>query len=128
MLIKIRREYFDELEADFQQYYNLNIELVPNKRAARLLFQLPPNCRVFTKIQPAVQWGWSENLANKMVYLLETLVWMKTKDAQKKMPKNRPRMFRPDFMPPLSEPGEIAKDATVHDTDDIAEILARKRV
>jgi hypothetical protein len=93
-----------------------------------LLFQLPRNCRVFTKLQPAVQWGWSEIFANKMVYLLETLVWAKTKDAQKKLPRHRPRLFAPDFMPQHSAPGEISKGAVVQTTDDVRAILARPRV
>ena len=91
------------------------------------MFQLPQTCRLFTKLQPAVQWGWSEILANKMVYLLDTLVWMKTKDAQKKVPKNRPRIFMPDFMPQQSPEGEISKDAVVHTTDDIRALLEKPR-
>lgn len=77
-------------------------------------------------MQPALQWGWSEVLQNKMVYLLETLVWMKTKDAAKKPPRNQPKLFVPDFMP---QPGsEISKGVEVHTTDDIRDILAKPRV
>ena len=79
-------------------------------------------------MQPALQWGWSEVLANKMVYLLETLVWMKTKDAAKKPPRNQPVLFRPEFMPQQSPEGEISKGAEVHTTDEIDAILAKRRV
>jgi len=52
---------------------------------------------------------------------------MKTKDAQKKLPRHRPKPFIPDFMPRQSAPGEINKGVEKHDVDDIKAILARKR-
>lgn len=61
------------------------------------------------------------------MFNLDTLVWSKTKDAQKKIPLNRPKLFTPDFMPQHSEPGDISKGATIHTTDDIRDILNRKR-
>lgn len=63
-----------------------------------------------------------------MVWLLETLVWQKTKDATKKIPQHKPKLFTPDFMPNQSPPGEISKGAEVHTTDDIRAILDRARV
>ena len=100
----------------------LDIAQVDAPRAARLLFQLPRDCRVFTAISPANQWGWGEILTNKMTYLLEVLVWMKTKDAQRKAPQHKPKPFVPEFMG-----GEIGKDAEAHTTDDIKNILAMPR-
>lgn len=91
------------------------------------MFQLPRDCRVFTKLQPAVQWGWGEILANKTVYLLETLVWMNTKDAQKKFPQHRPKLFTPDFMPQHSAPGEISNGAVIRTTEDIRDVLSKPR-
>lgn len=78
---------------------------------------------------PAVQWGWSEILANKMVYYLETLVWQKTKDAQKKLPQHKPRPFVPDFMGGMkSDPADMSKGVEAHTTDEIGNILAMPRV
>lgn len=101
----------------------LDIADVATPRAARLLFQLPRDCRVFTAISPANQWGWSEVLTNKMTYLLELLVWMKTKDAQKKLPQHKPTPFVPEFMG-----GDVAKDSEAHEVEDIKAILAKPRV
>lgn len=92
------------------------------------MFQLPRSCRTFTVLAPAVQWGWGEILTNKMVYLLEILVWQKSKDAQKKMPRHKPKPFVPTFMPQVSEPGEIGNGAEAHTTDDIRDILSKPRV
>lgn len=124
----MRREHFDELEADFHEHYNLDVALVKTAKAARLMFQLPRSCRVFTVLHPAVQWGWGEVLTNKMVFLLETLVWMKTKDAQKKMPQNKPKFYVPDFMQAPPEESAINAGKEVHTTDDIRDILSRPRV
>ncbi len=94
-------------------------------KAARLLFQLPSTCRVFIKLQPAVQWGWNEILANRTNYLLEMLVWIKTKDAQKRgYKRNRPKPFVPDFM----RTNETASSgAEAHTVDDVRQILELPR-
>lgn len=87
------------------------------------MFQLPRECRVFAKVAPAAQWGWDQILANKTNYLLEMLVWMKTKDAQKKQPQNRPQPFVPEFLQ-----GEtLDADTEAHTTEEITEILAQPR-
>lgn len=117
--------YPDELEADFYQYYHLDVTALDPAKAARLLFQLPRQCRVYAKEVPATQWGWAEILANKTNYLLETLVWMKTKDATKKPPQNRPQLFMPEFM---EQPQVDNKDTEAHTTDEIRELLAKPRV
>jgi len=119
--------YPDELEADFQQYYHLDVAILDPAKAARLLFQLPRECRTYAKLAPASQWGWSEIMANKMVYLLETLVWMKTKDATKKPPQNRPKPFIPDFMAQPKTETDPNEAIEAHTTDDIKDILSRPR-
>lgn len=91
-------------------------------RAARLMFQLPRSCRTFTVIHPALQWGWSEILTNKMVYLLDVLVWQNTRDSHKKFPRNKPKPFVPDFMG-----GDISKDTEAHTVDEVRDILAKPR-
>lgn len=88
---------------------------------------MPHSCRVYTAFNPASQWGWSEILANKTNYFLETLIWMKTKDAQKKPYKNKPTIFVPDFMKRSSDKSPINKDSEAHTTDDIKSILALPR-
>jgi len=92
------------------------------------MFQLPRECRVFAAIQPGAQWGWNETLANKTNYLLELLVWMKTKDASKKVPRNKPKPFMPDFMKGTAPPSEINKEAEAQTTDDIRDILSKPRL
>lgn len=74
-------------------------------------------------MNPALQWGWSEILQNKVAYLLEVLVWQNSKDASKKQPQHKPKPFVPEFMQLVS-----VKDMETHTTDDIRDILAKPRV
>lgn len=127
MLARLRSQHFDELEADFQQYYNLDISQVPRARAARLLYQLPQNCRTFCKIEPANQWGWREILLNKANYTLELLAWQNTQDATKKPPRNIPKPFIPDFMRNVDKTRTMSKDSVALDVDDMREFLSRPR-
>ena len=59
------RNYPDQLLADFQQYYGLNAVDIGHditlRRAATLLMQLPPSCRVFKAMHPASEWLTPEN-------------------------------------------------------------------
>lgn len=89
------------------------------------MFQLPRDCRIFIALQPAAQWGWNEIFTNKMVYLLDTLVWMQTKDARKKLPRHKPKLFMPDFMP--KPDNDITKGLMAADPDTIKDLLARPR-
>ena len=83
---------------------------------------------MFRQYRPEAQWGWKELFLNRIMYSLDTLVWMKTKDAQKKAPLHRPKLFTPSFMPQHSEPGQISKGAEVHTVDEIKDLLSRPRV
>lgn len=93
---------------------------------------LPRECRVFAKIQPASQWGWHEIFQNKIVYLLETIIWQNATPQDGKPGKmaehkrNKPQLYRPDFMP-KEEDNTIKKDTVAADIDTIKELLARPR-
>jgi len=58
---------------------------------------------------------------------LETLVWQKSKDAQKKAPRYQPQMFIPDFAKPKQEPSAINNESQAHTTDQIDAMLAGQR-
>jgi len=121
----VSRDYPDQLEADFQQFYNLDIAEVPRARAARLLAQLPSESRVFRTMRPELNWGWQETLLNKMWYDLELLVWSKTEDATKKHPRYKPMPYVPDF---LKLNAKESREYEAHDLDDIKSILTKPRV
>lgn len=93
------------------------------------MFQLPIKCRLFAKLRPATQWGWDEVLANKTNFLLETIIWQNSTPSEKgkraKHKQNKPKPFIPEFM---KQPSEISAGAEPHTTDDIRNILSKKRV
>ena len=65
---------------------------------------------------------------NKIAFYLENLVWMKTKDAQKKMPQSKPKFYIPDFMQQTPDKSAINEGSETPDTEDIRDILARPPV
>lgn len=82
---------------------------------------------MFCALSPANQWGWNEIFANKATYLLELLVWSKSKDATKRVPRNKPKPFVPDFLKRPVEPSLINKDSELHTVDEVRSILDMPR-
>lgn len=95
------------------------------------MFQLPRECRTFTAVNPAAQWGWSEVMANKTNYLLEVLIWQNStphkKAAIDRHKRNKPKPFVPEFMKPPKQPSEITKEAETMTVDDIKSWLSVPR-
>lgn len=81
------RSHPDELRADFQQYYGLNIDRMcadySPEHAAALLAQLPPGSRTYRSERPELAWGYTEALLASIEYSLRVLRWQNTKDGQR---------------------------------------------
>lgn len=91
---------------------------------------MPRECRTYVAINPAVQWGWAETLANKANYLLELKLWQDTpvkKGEKAAHQRRKPTLFVPDFMKVEQPPSEIIKDAEKRTVDDIKSLLALPR-
>lgn len=100
------------------------------KKAARLLFQLPRECRTFTAINPAAQWGWSESFLNKIIYLLELKLWQDTPVQKGKKAAHdaiKPKPFVPDFLKPDKPESDITRESETRTLDDVKSILALPR-
>lgn len=84
---------------------------------------------MFKRIQPATEWGYNEIFQNKMVWLLETLIWQKSFDPKKKAAHMalKPKLFVPEFMQKAMSDEGIKKDTQAADVDTIKELLARPR-
>lgn len=122
-LLQARRDYPDQLEADFQQFYGLDIYSTKSAKAARLMLQLPKESRLMRIMAPENEWGWNELLTNKTNHLLEVLLWSKTEGATKRPPVGYPEPFVPPF---IHRPPKVP-DAESHDLDDIKSILSKPR-
>lgn len=85
------------VRADFQQFYNLNIERMGRDfstlHAADLLVELPQESRIHALYLDNGAWTLDRTLAAMAVNALNVLVWQRTKDGQKN--RNRPTMVGP---------------------------------
>lgn len=101
----------DELRADFQQFYSLNIDLMGEEythaHAAALLSQLPRESRLLRAERPELEWGYTEALLASIEYSLRVLCWRQTKDGQRgrKPPK------------PVAAPGSYGAADKIRRTD-----------
>jgi len=94
------------------------------------MFQLPRECRVFTAINPAAQWGWQETFLNKANYLLELKLWQDTpvkKGERAAHNRKKPKPFVPEFLKGDQPVSEINKETEKRTVDDIKSILALPR-
>lgn len=120
-----------ELEADFQQFYALDLNGLLDRgewrRAAVLLSQLPADSRYVRAVQPALAWGPTEYL---LAYIADSLAFLRFelthqnggRGGRKPKPYPRPKAAEP---PRKVRPEE----RTVHgmSADRVGEILMRPR-
>lgn len=111
--------YPDELEADMQEFFGLDIGMIGNglsaRHAAVCASQLPRGSRVMARIDPSCAWGESENLAADAVDLLGMLLYAVTGSGV--------RNYRPLPRPGEGSPGELCP----METEDLDSFLSRPR-
>ena len=85
------------MRADFQQFYNLNIEHMGRDfstlHAAELLVELPQESRIHALYLEDGAWTLDRTLAAMAVNALNILVWQRSKDGQKN--RKRPKLIGP---------------------------------
>lgn len=93
-LATVEAEHPDELRADFQQIYGLDIDGMgigfSPAHAAALMSQLPSSSRVAKALDPSAEWDDATYLLSAIEYDLRILIWQNTKDAQKNRNKPKP--------------------------------------
>ena len=98
MLARELDEHPDELRADLQQYYGLNIDGMGRDfstlHAAALVAQMPEGSRTARAHDPDAAWTLDRLLAAVVANNTNWLVWSKTKDGQRN--RNRPKPIGPD--------------------------------
>ena len=102
-------EEFSLLEADFQQYYHLNLlEACPYAdgrrsgflRYARLFENLPAESRIFRKLVPAASWTWQDETLSQILQELNILRTMTYNMNKRKTAESAEVMkkFEPDYI------------------------------
>lgn len=119
--------HYDELYADFQSYYGLNLDDFSDDlsgtatsrgvlRAAILCEQLPRDSRTKRALSPALAWSDESYLLSRIEYTLRVIAWMFSEDGSNGV--NRPE--------PIDTPATIAartSSAEATDFDYIDSIL-----
>lgn len=104
LLAAVEYEHPDELRADLQQYYGINIDGMgvdyTHAHAAVLMRQLPLTSRLARIADPDSAWTDETHFLAAIEYDLRILAWQKTKDAQHG--RNKPK--------PNKTPREIDKE------------------
>lgn len=82
-------------------------------------------------LQPATQWGWQEVFLNRVMYLLEVIVWQNATPSKKGEKARhmalKPEPYRPPWMPKRQAQSDIKKDTIAADVDTIKDLLSRPR-
>lgn len=113
-------EEFSLLEADFQQYYRLNLlEACPHAdgrrsgflRYARLFKNLPVESRIFRKLVPAASWTWRDETSSQILQELNILRTMTYNMNKRKTAKSARAMkkFEPEYITTAREELEELK-------------------
>lgn len=91
------------IEADFQQYYNLELESLIRTnfpRYCRLLLQLPFEARFVQKYCKSKDWDWDKETQSRILHALDTISCQLSNMIKKKSePLRKPdEQFQPDYV------------------------------
>lgn len=124
-------EEFGLVEADFQQYYHLNLlEACPYAdgrrsgflRYARLFENLPVESRVFRKLVPAASWTWRDETLSQILQELNTLTTLTYNMNKRKTAKPAKVMkrFEPEYVAEMRKQlDEERKKQQAEEQDDL---------
>ena len=91
---------FEIIEADFQQFYNLDVMSLGFQRYARLLVNLPMESRFIQKYSPFKDWDWDKEVQSRILQMLDLischLVNMNRKKGTKALKVSD--QFQPDYV------------------------------
>ncbi len=120
---------FEIIEADFQQYYNLDLSALGFRRYARLLLQLPMQARFMQKYSPFKDWNWDREVQAQILHSIDTLATMYANSHRKKgaVALKAPPLIQPDYVEKAKKEAKGKKKEDLKEAQaDLAEIF-RKR-
>lgn len=120
---------FSIVEADFQQYYTINLEHYLHtmksthkgfKRFARLLQNLPEQSRVMRRFNPLKDWDWDKEIQSQILLALNRLEAMYVNSHKKKGARavKEPVQTQPDYVKKVKEEYEKNQKASKEITED----------
>lgn len=120
---------FEIIEADFQQYYHLDIATLGFQRYARLLMNLPMESRFIQKYSPFKDWNWDKEVQSRILQMLEIIFCSVANMHRKKGTKPlRPgEQFQPDYVKNAKKSTKKeAKEFAREEGEALAEIFEKK--
>lgn len=120
---------FEIVDADFQQFYNLDVSKLGFRRFARLLVNLPFESRFVRKYLPSKDWDWDKETQSRILLMLDTISCQLSNIFKKKHNKIREpdEQFQPDYVKKakkdvIEEKKEVNKDIQ----KDLKELFEKK--
>lgn len=113
---------FEIIEADFQQYYNLDISTLKFRRYARLLANLPSESRFVQKYSPFKDWNWDKEVQSQILHSIDTIATLYVNANRKKgtKPAKAPELVQPDYVADAKK--QVKKRKVENNKEYLAEI------
>lgn len=91
---------FEIIEADFQQFYNLDVSTLGFRRYARLLVNLPEDSRMVKKYSPFKDWNWDKEMQSQILRAVDNMTTVYINSNRKKGSKKLkpPEQVQPDYV------------------------------
>jgi len=102
---------FEIIEADFQQFYTLDVTTIGFRRYARLLVNLPPESRFVQKCSPFKDWSWDKEVQTQILHAIDMFSAMYANAHRKKgsQPIKAPEVVQPDYVIEAKKKAKEAK-------------------
>lgn len=91
---------FEIVEADFQQFYHLDVSSLGFRRYARLLVNLPAESRMVQKWSAFKDWSWDKEVQSQILRMLDLISCNMVNMNRKKgtRPLKVGEQFQPDYV------------------------------
>lgn len=120
---------FEIIEADFQQYYNLDIASLGFQRYARLLSNLPIESRFVQKYSSFKDWNWDKEVQSRILLVLESIHCSMINMHRKKgtKPLKPGEQFQPDYVKKAkNDTKKEAKKVAKEEQEDLSALFEKK--
>ena len=120
---------FEIIEADFQQYYQIDVSKLNFQRYARLLINLPIESRFMKKYIPSKDWDFDKETQSRILMMLDVISCQLSNMFKKKgvKPRKPDEQFQPDYVKDAKKQVKnLNKELNKEEQIELAELFERK--
>lgn len=119
---------FEIIEADFQQYYNLDVSRLGFRRYARLLLNLPVDSRFISDKVDSKDWNWDKEVQSRILYTLDAISCQISNMNRKKgtKPRKPSDQFQPDYVTEAKKKIQGKGKLTKEEKEDLEAFFSRR--